>query len=277
MEEHRFGAMGTTVTLLVDAPRSPATSAALARAEDVFARVEHICSRFDERSELTRLNRLGAARVSPLLAELVGLALAARERTAGLFDPTVHDAVVAAGYDRSFDALADAGEDPSPAAGPSGPSRCGGAVELHADRVVLGAGVRLDLGGIAKGYAADAACATLAAAGPCVVDAGGDVAVAGSWPIAVDGGPVLELTDAAVATSGRDRRTWERDGEHRHHLIDPRTGSPALTATVRATVVASTAVEAEVLAKAAFLGAPPSAPTVLVREDGTTTLSGGLT
>lgn len=274
MQEHRFGAMGTTVALLVDAPLSPPTLAALTRAEEVFTQVERACSRFDERSELSRLNRIGSGRVSPLLAEVVALALEGRERTGGLFDPTVHDAVVAAGYDRTFDDLVPAPDTVGDVL--AAPRRCGGIVELHGDRVVLGPGARLDLGGIAKGYAVDRACAVLAPVGPCVVDAGGDIALSGTWPIAVDGGPVLELTDAAVATSGRDRRAWERAGERRHHLIDPTTGAPASTATLRATVVASTAVEAEVLAKASFLGAPATMPTVLVHDDGTTTLAGGL-
>lgn len=263
----RFPAMGTTIELHLDAPDEPATEAALDGAAAVFARIEGTCSRFDESSELSRLNRSGSARVSPLLADVLQRALAGRERTHGLFDPTVHDAVVAAGYDRTFDEITTAEERPAVVAG--------GRVALEGDRVVLAAGTRLDLGGIAKGYAADRACGVLAAVGPCLVDAGGDIAVRGTWPVAVADGPTLELTDAAVATTGRDRRRWRRGGSIAHHVIHPATGAPASTPTLRATVVAPTAAEAEVLAKAAFLGGQVAAPTVLVMEDGRTVLTGG--
>ena len=57
-----------------------------------------------------------------------------------------------------------------------------------------------------------------------------------------------QLENAAVATSGRDRRRWRRDGEERHHLIDPATGRPASGTPCRVTVVAGSATAAEVAA-----------------------------
>ena len=67
------------------------------------------------------------------------------------------------------------------------PRACGGGVRLTGTRIELDAGVRLDLGGIGKGYAAERAAELLAQAGPCLVNAGGDVAVrGGSWPIGVE-------------------------------------------------------------------------------------------
>ncbi len=263
-----FAGMGTTIELRVDASPGPDVDATFVRARSVFECVERTCSRFDDASELTRLNREGGGRVSPVLAEILRLAFDGRERTGGLFDPTVHDAVVGAGYDRTFTELrAVEAIVPAPACGD---------VELDGEHVVLGPATRIDLGGIAKGYAVDRACEALAACGPCLVDAGGDVAVRGTWAVGVEGGPTLALTDAAVATSGRDRRVWPAGAGTGHHLIDPRTGAPAVTRTLRATVVAATAAEAEVLATAAFLGAAVAAPTVLVRDDGRVTLAGGL-
>jgi thiamine biosynthesis lipoprotein len=224
--------------------------------------------------------------VGPELLEVVELALAARERTSGRFDPTVHDALVLAGYDRSFDLLpADVG------GGGRETARCGGAVwvDRSASTIELAPGVHLDLGGIGKGYAADRAAAILADAGACLVDAGGDIAVhGGPWPIGVetgDGTLTLELEHGAVATSGRDRRRWSRNGEHQHHLIDPATGRPADGDLERVTVVAGSAAEAEVLAKTLFLAGAPAAvleanargvPSVLVTRDGRTLLAGGL-
>ena len=199
------------------------------------------------------------------------LALEARERSGGLFDPTVLDAVVAAGYDRSFELV--------PADGPAanGGARCGGGVRILGQRIELEPRTHLDLGGIAKGYAVDRAVELLAAYGPCLVNAGGDLAVrGGSWPVGVDGSVTLELSSGAIATSGRDRRRWSRGGEERHHLIDPATGRPAESGLLRVTVVASTAVEAEVLAKIAFLGGDVDVPRVLVTADGRAILEGGL-
>jgi thiamine biosynthesis lipoprotein len=86
----------------------------------------------------------------------------------------------------------------------------------------------------------------------------------------------LALEDGAMATSGRDRRRWRRGATEAHHLIDPASGLPAESNYLRVTVVASTATDAEVLAKAVFLGSPVEGPAVLVTTDGETVLAGGL-
>ena len=78
----------------------------------------------------------------------------------------------------------------------------------------------------------------------------------GTWPVGVetaDGDLTLELSSGALATSGRDRRRWRRNGRELHHLIDPKTGTPSDSDLLRLTVVASDAVEAEVWAKALYL------------------------
>jgi thiamine biosynthesis lipoprotein len=267
MERHEFHAMGTTVECLLDGePRD-----GLLRVEAEFERLEALLSRFRPDSELSQLNRAGRFEAGPDLLRVTRMALDARERSGGLFDPSVLDAVVAAGYDRSFELL--------PADGPAtnGVARCGGGVRILGRLIELEPRTHLDLGGIAKGYAVDRAVELLAAYGPCLVNAGGDLAVrGGSWPIGVDGSVTLELSSGAIATSGRDRRRWSRGGEERHHLIDPATGRPAETGLLRVTVVASTAAEAEVLAKIAFLGGNVDVPRVLVTADGRAILEGGL-
>lgn len=243
MERHTFRAMGTDVELLGDGGFAPA--------EDLFRRLEALLTRFRDDSELSRLNHDGAIEASPDFVRVVELALDARERTDGRFDPTVHDAVVAAGYDRTFAELVD-GELGAPAPG-------GGAVHVRGARIELADGVRLDLGGIAKGYAAERAAEILGVHGPCLVNAGGDIAVrGGAWPVGVED-VTLELAQGGLATSGRDRRRWQRGGREQHHLIDPRTGAPARTPFLRVTVVAEDAVEAEVQAKNVFLGGPTDA------------------
>lgn len=284
MSRHAFRAMGTDVELHLDAEEG---DAAFRDAEAELARLEALLSRFLPGSELSRLNRLGELRAGPDLLAVAEAALAARELTAGRFDPTVHDAVVAAGYDRTFELVAAGGSPRIAVAAP-----CGGGMEIDpaAGTIRLEPGVRLDLGGIAKGYAVDRALRILAAAGPALVDAGGDIAVTGRpWPVGVEtaGGTIaLELAEGAVATSGRDRRRWRAPDGERHHLIDPATGLPAEGDLLRATVVAATAVEAEVLAKALFLAGDADraaaeaddlgVPAVLVTRAGHTVLAGGL-
>jgi FAD:protein FMN transferase len=273
MVRRAFPAMGTEVELLLDARPSAESELAFARAEREFERLEALLSRFRPDSELSALNRTGAIDAGDDLLAVTRLAVAARERTGGRFDPTVHDAVVAAGYDRTFAEVA--------ADGPTcPPQRCGGDIRIDGRRIEVEPGFRLDLGGIAKGYAVDRAAAILRAAGPGLVNAGGDIACHGRlWPVGVETGDAritLGLEDSALATSGRDRRRWRRGGTESHHLIDPQTGSPAESGYLRVTVTAPTTVDAEVLAKAVFLGAEPDGPAVLVTADGRTVFAGGL-
>ena len=144
----------------------------------------------------------------------------------------------------------------------TGPDRV--AIDRVARTVTLvRAGMRLDLGGIGKGYAADAAVTALAAAGVerCLVDLGGDIAAGApppgrpAWRVAVEspGGSgtttVVDLVHAGVATSGDTRQFVEVDGIRYSHIIDPRTGL-GLTNRVSVTVIATDAATADALASA---------------------------
>ena len=272
MLSRSFEAMGTEVEIFLDAADDERAECALDKAEAEFERLEQLMSRFRPDSELSRLNRAGIVEASPDLVRVVELSLEARESSGGLFDPTIHNALVAAGYDRTFSELALDGPAVSGQRG-----GCGGRVSVEGSTIRLAPGTRLDLGGIGKGYAVDRVADDLALTGPCLVNAGGDLAVrGGAWPVGVADGLTVELTRGAIATSGRDRRNWRRDGEVRHHLIDPSTGRPANTGLLRVTVVAASAVEAEVLAKIAFLGGEVDVPRVLVTADGAVVLAGGL-
>jgi FAD:protein FMN transferase len=279
MQTHSFDAMGTVVELVLEA-EDP--EAAFAAAEQEFERLEQIMSRFRNDSELSRLNEARSLDVSQDLAEVVELAVAARARTGGRFDPTVHDAVVSAGYDRTFAELPADRTD-----APTATARCGGAVRVDGLHVEVEPGFRLDLGGIGKGFAAERVAQLLALEGPCIVNAGGDIAVRGLpsgeayWPVGIEEGPTIGLADAGLATSGRDRRRWRRGGRELHHLIDPVTGEPATTDLVRVTAIGRNAVDAEVLAKVLLLGGEAEAvasgvPAVLVTSDGRTVLAGGI-
>jgi thiamine biosynthesis lipoprotein len=131
----------------------------------------------------------------------------------------------------------------------------------------LPAGMRLDLGGVAKGWAAHTALQRLERSGSALVDAGGDVAVGtapdesyGGWPVGIadpfHAGQDLEmftLQECGIATSGQDYRRWLKGGVWQHHLIDPRTGRPAVTDVLTATVVAPTVIQAEMAAKTSLI------------------------
>ena len=274
MEHRTFRAMGTSIELFVDT--TCCVDEALDRAEAEFHRLEAILSRFREDSDLSRLNHAGEIEACSDLLRRDGVgALRPASRRGGRFDPTVHDAIVAAGYDRTFDSVLPDG----PLAATATP--CGGKVMISGSRIALGSDVRLDFGGIGKGFAVERAAQLLATAGPCLVSAGGDLAVRdGAWPIGVqtaDGWLTLELTSGGLATSGRDRRRWLRAGRELHHLIDPTTGTSAEGDLLRASVVAPDAIAAEVWAKALFLagGAAAAAeadargiPAVLVTTGG---------
>ncbi len=273
--------MGTDVEVLVGAGDASTFSRATAVVDRVFSSWDRRCSRFRDDSELTRVNRAAGrtTRVSSELAELVAAALGAAERTEGRFDPTVLDAVLAAGYDRDFDELL------AGARGSLRPARpCGRWPEVRLDGRLLRLpeDVGLDLGGIAKGWAVDRAAEAAATAGPAwvLVNAGGDLRLAGRPPR--DGLDVgvedpedpdaellrLRLHGGALATSSITRRAW---GPGLHHLIDPATGRPASNGVLQATVWAPTAAEAEVAAKDALLrGERALADTlgVLVTDDG---------
>ena len=286
-QAHVFQAMAVRIECLGESEAGSQT--AFAAVEHEFERLEHVFSRFRADSELSKLNESGAAPCSDELLDIIARALSARSRTGGRFDPSVHDALVAAGYDRTFAAL--------PADGPplAAAEPCGGEVLVDLSRrtVALGPGVRIDLGGIAKGYAAECACELLAAAGPCLVNAGGDIAVrgvpdGGYWPVGVetpDGPLTLAITGGGVATSGRDYRRWHRGGQEQHHLIDPETGRPSASDLVSVTVVAGDAVEAEIQAKNLFLAGERAAaaeadrlglPCVLTTGSGRVVRAGGL-
>lgn len=259
-------AVGTTCSAAatVAAGDESCADAALAAARREVKACDRELSRFNPLSDLSRLNAAEGewVLVGPRLLEALQLALRAREETSGRFDPTVLPALVAAGYDRSFELLEE-----RPAELADG-WRAGTRIFLDEQRgrARLEPGTAVDLGGIGKGYAADRALDALLSSAPQVlgglVDLGGDIAVRGEPP---EGGPwriavadprrpgetllVLSLDAGGVATSGRDTR---RFGPARslHHLIDPETGEPALAGPLAVTVVATGAAEAEASATA---------------------------
>jgi thiamine biosynthesis lipoprotein len=299
MQRHEFCAMGCQMLAVLDSDEAQATEQ-LAEVPGWFAQWEQHLSRFRDDSELARLNQCSGrlVQVSEILWDVIQTALQAAQRSQGLVTPTMLAQLEQAGYDRSFTLLqSDVHGDKSlqtvSMAWALLPSADWQAIawSSHERLVSVPPGVQLDLGGIAKGWASDRAASLLGLRGPALVDAGGDIAVSGPmadgqpWPIEVADPTnptgqleLLLLSAGAVATSGRDYRRWWRDEAWQHHILDPRTGRPAQTDVLSATVIAPTAREAEMAAKVvlirgsrdgmAWLDARPSLAGLLVREDG---------
>jgi FAD:protein FMN transferase len=278
---HRFRAMGTEVTLIAGLTRALQFNRAARAVEAVFAREEMRSSRFRPDSELSRVNaRAGRwTRVSPGFAALLRHSLEAAARTGGLFDPTVLPALVAAGYDRDFDELIAGARG---ALHPPEPCHRWRDIDLQDDLLHMPDGVGLDFGGVAKGWTVDLAAHAAAGQGLpwAIVNAGGDLRAVGYGPpsgfdVALEDPDDrthemlrVRLTGGALATSSVRVRSW---GLGLHHLIDPRSGRPASTGVVQATVWAETCAEAEVRAKWALLEGPVAQDhmsAVLVMDDG---------
>jgi thiamine biosynthesis lipoprotein len=234
-----------------------------------FADWEQTLSRFRPDSELSRLNEADSqpVPVSPTLWEVFQAAREADRFAGGLVTPTVLDAMIEIGYDRTFDALWDKSIDLSHNVRTTVSPLALVKFDEGARTITRPRGIHLDFGGIAKGWAAQEAMLRLSEFGPALMNAGGDVATSGPlrdgslWEIGVfkpfdRSGDYLEtihLAGGAVATSSTDRRHWKQGGQTRHHIIDPRTGLPAVSDVVSATAVARTVLEAESAAKSVLI------------------------
>lgn len=292
----QFRAMGCHIEARLDTDDEK-TAIVLAQVPAWFEAWEQALSRFRPDSEINQLNAQagqGAVPVSETVWDVLHAALAAANATDGLVTPTILPALKEAGYTTSFDEL--------PKSQPVGAAPDPQAIIQSAQAwrdirtnpvrrtVALPPGVQLDFGGIAKGWAAEEAAKRLGRYAPALVDAGGDIAVSGPqrnghpWLILVaspfDDGDIdaIALAGGVVATSGRDYRRWLKGTQWQHHIIDPRTGRPADTDLVSVTVIARTAVRAELAAKSVlilgseagmrWLEAQKDLAALLVRETG---------
>jgi len=258
--------MGTIVEMKVVASGEAVAAAALDAAFAELDRVERLATPHEAASALSRANARADStfRVGPELDAMLALSLRVAASTGGAFDPTIAPLVEAWGFP-------DAPRHPDSAT----VATARAAVDwtgLRPDAsgagwVLADPAARLDLGGVAKGWAVDRAAEILALrAGPCLVNAGGDLRALGAkpggkpWVVGIQhprdpsalACRIRVPEGAAVATSGDYERFFEEDGVRYHHLLDPKTGFPA-RGPVSATVVAPTCAEADAWATAAFV------------------------
>ncbi len=260
----RFRAMGTEVEVTV----VDGDPHVLRIARDRIRDLEQRWSRFVPSSEVSRVNRARGVpiRVSAETVTLMRCAREGMELSGGRFDPLQLTALEAIGYRETFERIA------HPSGGSSEPMSASpsDAIDVDAARstVRLTGSARFDPGGIAKGLAADFVAEELRSLGVAGVsiNIGGDVRVSGvapsgdAWIVAVrdrsDDDPVayVAIAEGAIATTSQSRRRWQTaDGVEHHHVIDPLTGTSAVTPVLHATAIASLGWRGEVLSTVAFL------------------------
>lgn len=238
---------------------------ALRDSRRVIARIDRWAARLTRHTDSSDLALLNsdpesAVPVRPILAAALQAGIVAADASEGFADITLLDARLAA----------EGKADVAPA------SRGGewGIVRGPRGRAVVHRppGVRFDFGGVGKGWIADRALDLVAGWPGALIDADGDLAVRCApgkfWEVGIDDPRAADSSVAilrlgapsggvptrwGVATSGTSIHRWNVGGAVSHHLIDPRTGRPAVTDVIQATVVAGSALRAESLAKAAVI------------------------
>jgi thiamine biosynthesis lipoprotein len=292
-----FAAFGTTVELATWGASDRDTNELLEIVELRATRWERLFSRFLPGSELSQVNRESGhwIRVSGEFLQVVAQAREGYIATGGRFDPTILSSLERAGYDRSFvDIAACSYARPGKAIDSS--CQTGSMLDIEMDEsassIRLPAGLRIDLGGIAKGAFVDSVDDLMSKRPGVILDAGGDVRIWGNpgedkvWRIGVQhpgflDRDIVELEipggpSVAIATSSTRTRSWVAGERRQNHLIDPRERRPVSWSTPNVTVVAETVTDAEIQAKSILIsiarGEKPSITTadfvLVAHEDG---------
>jgi thiamine biosynthesis lipoprotein len=277
-----FRAMSSDIVLAADGENLTHIQKGFSIARQYIALSEQRFTRFTQTSELADLNRSAGDwfPASPEMFQLLHISRKLALETDGLFNPAVLPALIQAGYDRSIDEVRRAPAQHIPVQ----------VLELQDFRTIelndvtssvrLPEGMQVDLGGIAKGWIAEGAALSLGKyAQACAVSAGGDMFIRNlpqgepDWEIGLENPlqpeqdlAVLHVAPGAVATSAITKRKWQHNGRQQHHLIDPRTGEPAITEWLSVTVWAEQATEAEVYAKALLIGGQQAADELLSNQ-----------
>ena len=272
--------MDTFCTITVVSPSEEKARKAISRGFAEIKRLDGLLNYFSEDSEITAVNRAAGirpVRVSRETLDIVKKAVHISDITGGAFDPTIAPVVSLWNFSRDI-------------SNPSVPSKDAVADALrHVDyrkiKINTAAseiyltekGMELDLGGIAKGYAADRAVEAVKAEGikAALVAVAGDIRGFGlnpsssgqGWrlgiqdprPATVSERPwedifaTLELRDKAISTSGDYQRFFIKDGRRYFHILDPATGFPADTDLISVTVLAPEGYVTDSLATAVFV------------------------
>jgi len=262
--------MGTLVEITVHEPDADRAQKAIGQAFDEIHSLEKLMSTHLPDSEISRLNAQAGDKeffpVSPEVLEVIQRGIYWGDRSSGAFDISIGPVSRLWRFDGDSPSLPDA-------------RQLAGAVplvnfrdiEVEGSRVRLKrAGMSLQLGAIAKGYAVDRAMDILVSSGirHAMINAGGDLKALGNrqdgkpWHIGLQHPrkpakmiASFGLSDKAVATSGDYQRYFMQGSTRYHHILDPANGMPAL-GVISATVVTETVMDADALATAVFVLGP---------------------
>lgn len=262
-----------TIAASLVVERRDTLTAARAIADEVVRQIGDACDRFDPTSEVSRLAGDPALQsgvsLSPILAELVTVALEVADRTGGSVDPTLGSELSSWGYDRDLVPLPATGtgptEPPVTLSVTARPPRWK-EVALQGRVLTMPPDIRLDLAATAKAFAADRIAARVAEEldTAVLVSLGGDIATAGrsprgGWEVLVrdrdtDPSQQVFLPDgSAIATSSTQKRRWIREGRVHQHILDPAFGTPVIPVWRSVTVAAADCVTANALSTAAIV------------------------
>ncbi len=245
-------AIGARVTLRLSHPDAPAIAA---RVMAEIARLEDVFSLYRTDSALMRLNAAGGLENPPFdLLECLTLAGAVHKASAGLFDPTVQPLWAL------YAETAVQGRLPTDAERKAALALTGWhRLRVGPDRIALAPGMALTLNGIAQGYIADRVAALLEAEGldGILIDTGefralGGDPRGGDWPVQLAQGGQVGLRSRALATSSPLGTTFDAGGRL-GHILDPRTGKPAVPVWQAVSISAPSAALADALSTAACL------------------------
>lgn len=264
--------MGTSVRVIVYMPPASQAPAVLRAAFEEIELVDALMSDYRADSELSRLNAAGQLRVAQPFFDVLQASRRMWAASEGAFDVTVGPVVQLwrkARKERTLppaDELRGALERVGSQHLELGPER---KARLHK------VGMRLDVGGIAKGYACDRAVAKLRRMGVSrvLVDAGGDMALGDpppgqkGWRIQVAGtNHVLVASNCGIATSGDTEQFVEIEGRRYSHIVDPRTGM-GVEHMAGVTVIAKDGMNADALATAVSVLGPEKGIELIERQD----------
>jgi thiamine biosynthesis lipoprotein len=239
-------------------------------AYDEFKRLEKIFNFYDPDSELSRLNNSfdTPVKVSPEMIEILNLSNQVNQITNGAFDPA---------YGALFDFWKQRIKQKGPIVFPTR-DEINKLKDISGMRYVLidtagqtvtikKQGLRIDLGGIAKGYMVDKAAAKLNSAGvkSALIKAGGDMYCLGNnkgrpWRVGIENPKALQgiieaedLEDEAISTSGNYEQFFNYNNKQYGHVIDPSTGFPVNNNIISVTVISHNAVTSDGLSTGFFI------------------------
>lgn len=258
-------AMDTVMTLTAYDSEAEANMV-LSECKKEIYRLEDMLSTTDPESDIARFNGGDSDALSGESRNLLQEALFYAEATGGAFDPTLYALTDVWGfYDDDYsvptetklqEALSHTGYENA---------------NLTNNTTLLPEGMGVDLGGIAKGYAAEKVLETMSTndVDAAVISLGGNVGLLGTkpdgsdWIVAVEkpdgsGQTIATLSipgakETYVVTSGAYQRYFEADGVRYHHILDPETGFPAETDLLSVTIICESGVKADALSTALFV------------------------